>query len=933
MTDYKDTLNLPNTDFPMKASLAQREPQMLVEWEEAQLYEKIREARTGAPRFILHDGPPYANGHLHCGHALNKILKDIIVKSKSFSGLDAPFVPGWDCHGLPVELNVEKKAEKKGTKLNPAEFRLECRQYAASQIEIQKNEFKRLGVLGDWDNRYATMDYTYEANIVRALAKIIEKGHLQQGFKPVHWCIDCGSALAEAEVDYEDKTSISIDVAFHAVEPQRFLKAMSVSSPEKQLILPVWTTTPWTLPANEAVCLHPDLEYALVDASSCYYLIVASLVDSVMARYGVANHAVLANAKGSAFEHLQVQHPFYERRVPVVLGEHVTMDSGTGCVHTAPAHGPDDYLIGQAYQLPLINPVLGNGCYAPDVIQFAGMHVRKATPAILDALKSKQTLLFSEEMLHSYPHCWRHKSPVIFRATPQWFIAMDKNGLRQKLLDQLDKVQWVPDWGQARIRNMIESRPDWCISRQRSWGTPMPLFLHKVTGELHPDTLLLIENVAKRIEEKGIDAWFDLDPADLLGQDASAYEKSKDTMDVWFDSGVSHYCVLQQSAALGFPANMYLEGSDQHRGWFNSSLTTAVAMDGVPPYQTVLTHGYTVDAEGKKLSKSKGNYVALDKLVEQHGADILRLWVSSTDYRNEVSISEEIIKRIGEAYRRIRNTARFLLSNLFDFDPAKDAVSSEQMVELDRWAIKRTQQLQAELLTAYEQYNFHVIYQKIHNFCAVDMGSFYLDIIKDRQYTTPVNSNARRSCQTAMYHIVHALTRWLAPILSFTAEEIWRFIPGNKKSSSVFLEQWYEDWPEISNVDIAYWKTVSMIRDDVNKALENQRREGIIGSPLAANVTIYANESTQPLLDRLKDELRFVLITSSAMVRPISERPSSIMMNDELGVAIAVEPNTAPKCNRCWHRSEAIGLNSQHPELCPRCIGNISGQDELRQFA
>ena len=933
MTDYKDTLNLPNTTFPMKASLAQREPDMLAEWDELGVYQKIREARAGAPRFILHDGPPYANGHLHCGHALNKILKDIIIKSKSLSGFDAPFVPGWDCHGLPIELNVEKKMDKKDIKSNPAEFRRECRNYAASQIDIQKAEFKRLGVLGEWENRYATMDYAYEANIVRSLAKIIDQGHLQQGFKPVHWCIDCGSALAEAEVDYEDKTSISIDVAFRAIDSQAFLNAMKSQCPLKALILPVWTTTPWTLPANEAVCLHPNLDYALVDCGECYYLVVADLVNAVMGRYGVSDFTVRATASGQVFEHLLVQHPFYERQVPVVLGDHVTMESGTGCVHTAPAHGPDDYIVGQTYRLPLINPVLANGCYAPDVLLFAGMNVRKVNPAVVDILREKQTLLFNEEIQHSYPHCWRHKTPVIFRATPQWFIAMDKNGLRQKLLDQLDNVQWIPDWGQARIRNMIESRPDWCISRQRTWGTPMPLFIHKITGELHPDTVNLIEQVAKRIDVNGIEAWFSLDPIELLGDSASEYEKSSDTLDVWFDSGVSHYCVLQQSDALGFPADVYFEGSDQHRGWFNSSLTTSIAMDGVPPYRTVLTHGYTVDADGKKLSKSKGNYVALDKIVGQHGADILRLWVASTDYRNEVSISEEIIKRNGDAYRRIRNTARFLLSNLFDFDHTAHTVSPEQMVELDRWAVKRTQQLQQELLTAFEQYNFHIIYQKIHNFCALDLGSFYLDIIKDRQYTTPVNSNARRSCQTAMYYIIHALTRWLAPILSFTAEEIWRVIPGNELAGTIFVERWYDAWPSITTVDMDYWKNIALVRDEVNKALENQRREGVIGSPLAANVVIYADKSMHDCLARLGDELRFILITSSATLQPMSERPSSAILNAELGIAIDVLPSQATKCSRCWHRSEEIGHDSEHPELCPRCIGNISGVDELREFA
>ncbi|KTD24807.1 isoleucyl-tRNA synthetase [Legionella lansingensis] len=932
MAEYKDTLNLPETSFPMKANLAQREPDMLANWETQGIYEKIRQARLGKEKFILHDGPPYANGHLHCGHALNKILKDIINKSQCLSGFDTPFVPGWDCHGLPIELNVEKKIGKAGVKISAREFRIKCREYAASQINIQREEFKRLGVFGDWQHPYATMDYSYEANIIRALGKVIENGHLQQGFKPVHWCVDCGSALAEAEVDYEDKTSPAIDVAFLAAAPRDFLSAIGVSV-VKPVIVPIWTTTPWSLPANEAVCLHPELDYVLIDDNKQYFLIVEELLKPVLTRYGIESYNIVGRAKGKVFENLPLQPPFNDRQVPIVLGEHVTTDAGTGCVHTAPAHGPDDYQVGLAYNLPLINPVLANGCYHDEVPLFAGLPVLKANDKIIEVLKERKVLLHHETIRHSYPHCWRHKTPMVFLATPQWFIAMDKNGLRHSIAAEIERVNWIPDWGKARIASMVETRPDWCISRQRAWGTPMTLFVHKSTRELHPNTVALIEEIASSVESKGIDAWFDLDIREFLGADADHYEKLTDTLDVWFDSGVSHYCVLKQNAELDLPADMYFEGSDQHRGWFNSSLTTAVAIYGHAPYKTVLTHGYTVDAEGKKLSKSKGNYVALDKLINQHGADILRLWVASTDYRHEVSISEEIIKRNADAYRRIRNTARFLLANLFDFNPEQHCVKPEHLVELDRWAIRRSQQLQKEIIEAYKNYNFHVIYQKIHNFCAVDMGSFYLDVIKDRQYTTPTNSVARRSCQTAMFHIIHALTRWLAPILSYTAEEIWQFIPG-QTGTSVFVEQWYDKWPLIADVDMTFWEQLQAIRDEVNKALENQRKEGQIGSGLAAEVKIYANEDTFSLLNKLGDELRFVFITSGAIVKPIASKPENVLStNDALGVSIAVTPSSYEKCERCWHRRPDIGADVRHPTLCQRCVDNITGHDEVRQFA
>jgi isoleucyl-tRNA synthetase len=932
MSEYKDTLNLPTTDFPMKASLATREPEMLAKWQTKKVYEAIRDARLGRTRFILHDGPPYANGHLHCGHALNKILKDIIIKSKTLSGYDAPFVPGWDCHGLPIELNVEKKIGKAGVKISAREFRAQCREYAASQIDIQRNEFQRLGIFGDWYNPYVTMDAQYEANVVRALGLMIQNGHLLQGFKPVHWCIDCSSALAEAEVDYEEKVSSAIDVSFEAVHPKEFIHCFDDSCPIKPVSLPIWTTTPWTLPANEAVCLHPEIDYALIDVGSKYFIVAKDLLEAVMKRYGIKDYTPWGSSvKGEIFNHLMLKHPLYDREVPVVLGRHVTVDAGTGSVHTAPAHGTDDYLVGKANNLPLINPVKTNGCFADDVALFAGQSVLKANVPIIALLKERGALLAFEELTHSYPHCWRHKSPMIFLATPQWFISMDQGNLRQAIINNIESVNWIPDWGKARIRKMVENRPDWCISRQRAWGTPMPLFVHNTTRELHPKTLVLLEEVALLIEKHGIDAWFELDAATLLGDDAKDYMKITDTMDVWLDSGVSHFCVLKQDKRLAYPADIYFEGSDQHRGWFNSSLTTSVALYGVAPYKNVLTHGYTVDAEGKKLSKSKGNYVALDKVVSQYGADILRLWVASTDYRHEVSISEEIIKRTADAYRRIRNTARFFLANLFDFDPKKDSVTEGEFLELDRWALTRCRILQDEILMAYEQYQFHVIYQKIHNFCAVEMGSFYLDLIKDRQYTTAKHSIARRSCQTAMYHIVQAFTLWLAPLLSFTAEEIWQSIPGVSEDS-VFVGQWYDAWPKIPSVNLDDWDKLYHIRDDVNKALEATRQVGTIGSALAAEVTLYAEPPEFKLLTHLSEELRFLLITSKATVIPMNQAPQGIIVRTESGVGIDVQSCKYEKCARCWHRCVDVGEDLSHPELCMRCVGNISGHDEVRQF-
>ncbi|MBS0357850.1 MAG: isoleucine--tRNA ligase [Proteobacteria bacterium] len=934
MTEYKHTLNLPKTDFPMKANLSQREGETLKIWEDSKLYSALRAKRKGAEKFVLHDGPPYANGHIHIGHALNKILKDMIIKSKSLSGYDSPYVPGWDCHGLPIELNIEKKYGKAGDKISEKEFRQHARKYANEFIDIQKEEFKRLGVLGDWDNPYTTMDYHYEANIIRALGKIIENGHLQPGFKPVHWCMDCQSALAEAEVEYQDKTSPSIDVRFTVVDEKELLtKIPNHPTGKGSISFPIWTTTPWTLPANQAVALNPDLPYVLVQTPQERLLLAEALLETALQRFGMTDYEVMATVPGSIFENILLQHPFYDRKVPVVLGDHVTIETGTGAVHTAPGHGPDDYIIGLRYKLPIDNPVGPNGCFLPSTPLFAGEHINKANDHIIEVLREKRKLLDASKLQHSYPHCWRHKTPVIFLATPQWFVSMEKNHLRQSILKAIATVEWIPGWGEAHIAGMVEGRPDWCISRQRSWGTPMTLFMHKETKQLHPKTSEFIEKVATLIDEKGIDAWFDLKPEELLGSDAEHYEKVTDVLDVWFDAGVSHFAVLSKRPELKFPADVYLEGSDQHRGWFNSSITTSVAMQDAAPYRQVVTHGFTVDAQGRKMSKSLGNIIAPEKIIKTFGADILRLWVSSTDYPVEQAISDEILQRTSDAYRRIRNTTRFLLSNLFDFEPKKDLVPSEQLLVLDRWAIDRARLLQEEIRKAYDSYEFHLIYQMIHNFCSIDMGSFYLDIIKDRQYTMATNSLGRRSCQTAMFHIAEALVCWLAPILSFTAEEIWKYLPGERESS-VFLTTWYENFVTLEKdtaMNAEFWDRIIQVRDVVNKELEVKRNEGIIGSGLAADVTIYCRDQWHVDLEKLKNELRFVLITSSATVAS-ADHPKGVE-TEIPGLFVEVRASADPKCVRCWHRRGDVGVDDANPELCQRCVENVVGSGEQRLFA
>ena len=940
--DYKKTLNLPKTAFPMKGNLAQREPERLKKWNEAELYKKIREEFSGRPKFILHDGPPYANGAIHIGHVVNKVLKDIILKSKSLNGFDAPYVPGWDCHGLPIELMVEKKIGKAGVKVSPSVFRKACREYAAKQVKTQKDEFIRLGILGEWDNPYLTMDFAFEADVVRSLGKIAAKGHLSQGAKPVHWCTDCGSALAEAEVEYEDKHSPAIDVRFKVIDEESFF-ASCHHVPECHgkgpLSVVIWTTTPWTLPANQGIALNPELEYAIVQCEiegKQERLVVAEvLLKDVMLRYDAGEHHVIAYCKGSALEKQLLQHPFYDRQVPIILGDYVTTDAGTGAVHTAPGHGQDDYVVGMKYGLPIDNPVDSNGVFLASTEFFAGEHVFSANEHVVEVLKEKGALAHHEAILHSYPHCWRHKTPIIFRATPQWFISMDKKHLREQALNEVKRVEWIPDWGQARIESMIEGRPDWCISRQRTWGVPIAFFVHKETGELHPRTAELIEQVAKRIEEKGVEAWFELEASELIGEDAEHYDKMQDTLDVWFDSGVTHAAVLDRREPLNFPADLYLEGSDQHRGWFQSSLLTSTAMNDVAPYKSVLTHGFTVDADGKKMSKSKGNVVAPQSIMKNLGADVLRLWVAATDYRGEMNVSDEILKRTSDGYRRLRNTARFLLSNLDGFDPVKDCVDAKEMLPLDRWVVDRTFQLQNEVISAYEDYHFQKIYQKVHHFCAMDLGSFYLDIVKDRQYTAKTDGLARRSAQTAMYHVVEAMARWLAPITSYTADEIWQYIPG-ERSDSIFLERWYEKLFELdadSAMDRAFWEKIMLVRAAVSKEIESVRSKGDIGSSLNAEVELYCNEEYFTTLNLLSSELHFIFITSGASLADEKFCPEDAIQTEVDGIRLKVTASEHEKCVRCWHQSYDVGENKEHPELCGRCVDNIDGEGEVRQFA
>ncbi|NIJ99672.1 isoleucyl-tRNA synthetase [Xanthomonas arboricola] len=925
----------------MRGDLPKREPAMLDRWEREGLYAQLRANAAGRPLFVLHDGPPYANGQIHLGHAVNKILKDIIVKSKYLAGFDAPYIPGWDCHGLPIEIAIEKKYGKVGVKLDAAEFRQKCREYASEQIDLQRRDFKRLGVVGDWDNPYKTLDFRFEANELRALAKIVDNGHLTRGVKPVHWCFDCGSALAEAEIEYADKVSPTVDIAYPARDPGAVAAAFGATLPAGvSVAVPIWTTTPWTLPASLAVSLGAELDYVLVegpaDRGQPRWLVIAeALAAKALSRYGVDEVVVHGRAKGAALDQMRLNHPFYaEREIPLLLGDHVSAEDGTGAVHTAPGHGQEDYQVSKQYGLlerygaAQINPVDGRGVYLPSTpplgdTVLAGLHIWKANEIIIDALRDTGVLLAASKMEHSYPHCWRHKTPIAFRATPQWFFSMEQANLRADALKAVEQVTWYPAWGQARIAGMVEGRPDWTISRQRTWGVPIALFVHRETGEPHPRSTELLRQVADRVEQGGVDVWYTLDAVELLGDEAADYDKITDILDVWFDSGVTHEAVLVDRG-LPTPADLYLEGSDQHRGWFQSSLLTGVAMNKAAPYKQCLTHGFTVDEHGRKMSKSLGNGIEPQDIMKTLGADILRLWIASADYSNEMSLSQEILKRNADAYRRLRNTARFLLGNLHGFDPLQHLVALDDMVLLDRWIVHRAHELQEKIVAAYARYDFAEIVQALLNFCSVDLGSLYLDVTKDRLYTMAEESRGRRSAQSAMYHVAEAFVRWVAPVLTFTAEELWAYLPGEHVGNVLFAT-WYEGLaplPADAALTGADFDKLLALREQVAKVLEPMRANGAIGAALEAEITVAADAQTAARWQPLADELRFLFISGDVTVTAAS--------TDD--IFVSAQPTTKAKCVRCWHHQASVGSDPRHPELCSRCVSNIEGPGEQRRW-
>ena len=926
MTDYSKTVNLLESPFPMRGNLAKREGGWLKSWYEHKRYEKLREIAQGRPKFILHDGPPYANGDIHIGHAANKILKDIILRSKTLAGFDAPYVPGWDCHGLPIELMVEKLH---GKDIPAARFRELCREYAKEQIARQKKDFMRLGVMGDWAHPYLTMDFQTEAETVRALGEIYLAGYLYRGEKPVQFCLDCGSSLAEAEVEYKDKISPAVDVAYRFKDNAALARAFGLSEIGGEAFAVIWTTTPWTLPASQAISAGADVVYQLIDTPKGKLVLAKDLAEEALKRYGFENSAVLAETSGAKLENLHLEHPFLERDIPMLNGDHVTTEAGTGLVHTAPSHGLDDYFVCLKYGIELDNPVNGEGRYRSDVPRVAGLTVWEANPVITEWLQENGRLLADTKIEHSYAHCWRHKTPLIYRATGQWFIGMDKAGhdgktLRNKAMKAVDDTEFFPAWGRARLEAMIEGRPDWVVSRQRYWGTPMTFFVHKESGELHPKSAELLEEVAKRIEKKGIEAWFSLDAKELLGEEAADYEKLNDTLDVWFDSGSTHFSVLKQREELAWPADLYLEGSDQHRGWFQSSMLIGCATVGRAPYKQLLTHGFVVDQNGRKMSKSLGNVVAPQEVYNEFGADILRLWTASTDYSGELAISKEILKRVTESYRRIRNTLSFLFANLSDFSPIEHAVPQDQMVEIDRYAMILARQLQERLAgDFYPRYAFHFAVKDIVAFCSEDLGAFYLDILKDRLYTTQADSHARRSAQTALYHITRSLVLLISPILCFTGEEAWDIIGGGEEDSVLF-HTWHE-FPSINEKSeealLKKWQAVREVREAVTAAIEPLRADKSVGSSLQVEVAITAPDALAGYLKALGEELRFALLVSEV----------SVAKGDELTVAAKV--SGGEKCERCWHYTDDVGSVAAHPTLCARCAENVDGKGETRHYA
>ena len=925
--EMKDTLNLPNTDFPMKANLTQREPELLARWEKEKLYEKIRQSARGKPQFVFHDGPPYANGHIHIGHALNKLLKDFIVKIMNMKGFDSGFIPGWDCHGLPIEHKVGKKLKEKKLNLEKSEIRKQCRVYAQEFVDIQREEFKRLGIFADWENPYLTMNFSYEATIVREFGKFVEKGLVYKGLKPVHWCTSCKTALAEAEVEHDEHTSPSIYVKFPVQSgiPQ----SVGVLNSEK-LYMVIWTTTPWTLPANLAICLHPEFIYVAVAYGNDTYIVAEDRLSTLVSEWGLKDYKIIGSCKGADWENAVCRHPFIDRESKVILGEHVTLEQGTGCVHTAPGHGQDDYIVGLKYGLEPYNPVDDGGVFRSDVEHFGGMFVRKANPEIIEKLRQDGFLIRDENIKHSYPHCWRCHQPVIFRATNQWFISMDKTDLRKNALDGIGRTKWIPQWGRDRIYSMIENRPDWCVSRQRSWGVPITLLTCNACGDFI-NSSALFDQIAEGVGKYGADFWFDTSPEELLPEGTvcqcggKEFSKEDDILDVWFDSGVSHVAVIEKNPELNWPADLYLEGSDQHRGWFHSSLLESIGTRGKEPYKSVLTHGYVVDGKGKKMSKSAGNVIAPQKIIDQYGAEILRLWVASENYREDIRVSNEILKRLTESYKKIRNTLRYLLGNLHDFDCKEDQVPVNEMLELDRYILHRFNILREKILTAYENYEFHVFYHSFSNFCIIELSAFYLDIIKDRLYTYPAKSRERRSGQTALHILLMGMVRLIAPILSFTAEEVWNHLPKNSvDEESVHMSQFLD--PENVSFDenlVKKWEFLVELKGEVSKALETSRRDKIIGHSLDSIVKLELPDNFKAIVKN--DELKYIFIVSEVVLVDSIGSEEKIFESDSLqGVKVFSEMHPGKKCERCWHYFEPdVKEGKANGEICSRCEDHL----------